>query len=34
MFYQDLSIFFDDFKDNIDLKCIGFPNDWKNILTK
>ena len=25
---------FDDFKDNIDLKCIGFPNDWKNILTK
>ncbi|WP_324278776.1 Abi family protein [Fusobacterium polymorphum] len=25
---------FDDFKDNIDLKCIGFPDDWKNILTK
>ena len=25
---------FDEFKDNIDLKCIGFPDDWKNILTK
>ena len=25
---------FDDFKDNINLKCIGFPNDWKNTLTK
>ena len=25
---------FDDFKDNIDLKCVGFPDDWKNILTK
>ena len=29
-----LEYIFDDFKDNIDLKCIGFPNDWKNILTK
>ena len=25
---------FDDFKDDVDLKCIGFPDDWKNILTK
>ena len=24
----------DDFKDDVDLKCIGFPDDWKNILTK
>ena len=29
-----LEYIFDDFKDNIDLKCIGFPDDWKNILTK
>jgi hypothetical protein len=25
---------FEDFKNNIDLKCIGFPSDWKSILTK
>ena len=25
---------FDDFKDDVDLKCIGFTDDWKNILTK
>ena len=25
---------FDDFKEDVDLKCIGFPDDWKNILTK
>ena len=29
-----LEYIFDDFKNNIDLKCIGFPDDWKNILTK
>ena len=29
-----LEYIFDDFKDNIDLKCIGFPDDWKNILSK
>lgn len=29
-----LEYIFDDFKDNIDLKCIGFPDDWKDILTK
>ena len=25
---------FEVFKNDIDLKCIGFPDDWKNILTK
>lgn len=29
-----LEYIFEDFKNDIDLKCIGFPNDWKNILTK
>ena len=25
---------FDDFKNEIDLKCIGFPENWKEILKK